>query len=179
MRHVISSIHHGTHRGRHEEQIVVAFCSLKFCIFLFVGDRFDALLEGQDIPHNLFNSKYVGLSQMAGISDKEVLHEMPEPNENESRSMLRRNPSTLGKNDLPLLFLRERGRDEVVTLPKFCVEIYYMGFRFTSLMVNAVITLCGINQHMVQHNYKSMSHMSHGSIQKMYRSTPHFDTNAM
>jgi hypothetical protein len=83
------------------------------------------------------------------------------------------------ENDLPSLFLRERGRDEVVTLPKFGIEIYYMGVRFTSLMVNAVIPLCGINQHMVQHNYKSISHVSHGSIQKMYRSTPHFDTNAM
>jgi hypothetical protein len=104
---------------------------------------------------------------------------MPEPNENESGSILRGTSSAPDENDLPSLFLRERGRDEVVTLPKFGIEIYYMGVRFTSLMVNAVIPLCGINQHMVQHNYKSISHVSHGSIQKMYRSTPHFDTNAM
>jgi hypothetical protein len=62
MRHATSLIDRGTHQGRHEEQIIVAFCSLKFGIFLFVGDRFDTLLKGQDIPHNLFNPKYVGLT---------------------------------------------------------------------------------------------------------------------
>lgn len=56
--------------------------SFKFRVPLFVRNSLYALLECQDIPHYFPHSKSIDCSQMAGIGDQQVFHEMAEANEN-------------------------------------------------------------------------------------------------